>query len=482
MNVFTKENKPDIFKIGETVPEDGYTLERGATLDEVLSKDIMDENDKTKLTNDQLFNKVNNKEQKNKAFERFLKEKGSGITLDPEADWTGWKINEDDLIDPKDKTRVFGLSTFKDPIEISAAADGNLKWKFAGSDGRFNNLERGVGTLNQAVDRVALRNEMMRMMQDRAAARGTGNGAGSGGGGGGGGDPSQMLQSALQIAQQIAGFLTGLKPTSNQGNIDMYPFGNADAIAVAFSDGAEGVFTGQDGSPELLIAQSGEASAILREGDEDREVVLEHAAGVVDSQVAFMVEEPTEFSLNGIKDDAASPATESGTSPNLVNVISLPFLKSVFSFLSPLVIPSITAQVVTGEAVQGGLSSEGQYVKLLEHDMDMSGRDIVIDTLKTFNKVQVGGQNLNVYSGDIQIQFNGQKTYYPRLVKKAPYGIAEVSNKLDKKNKFKLQHYTNRKSQFKDEDERVSSSDVVMKHPKKKLIISKMREDMWKSS
>ena len=112
----------------------------------------------------------------------------------------------------------------------------------------------------------------------------------------------------------------------------------------------------------------------------------------------------------------------------------------------------------------------------------MSGRNIIIDTLKTFNKVRAGGQNLDVYSGDIQIQFNGQKTYYLRRVKKAPHGIAEVSNKLDKKNKFKLQHYTNRKSQFKDEDERVSSSDVVMKHPKKKLIISKMREDMWKSS
>ncbi|MFH1358815.1 MAG: hypothetical protein ABIH37_02935 [archaeon] len=166
--------------------------------------------------------------------------------------------------------------------------------------------------------------------------------------------------------------------------------------------------------------------------------------------------------------------SEKQTSIPTANALSLPLLKSFLNIFS--IIPFIDAEEVLNEVIG---SPSGQYVKFIEHDVEFNGRDIEIYALKTFNKLSAGGQDLDFYSGDIQIKFNQQKTYYPRLVKNAPFGVKQIQNKLDQNNEFNLQHYTNRKSQLTDTEERISVTDVTANHPKEKLIISKIRKEMW---
>jgi len=221
------------------------------------------------------------------------------------------------------------------------------------------------------------------------------------------------------------------------------------------------------------------AGDITLEGNEnyvmgDNSRLLLRSGGIVTGPNA----DSTKVEDNSADGDASPPQTDQTTpfNPNQKVIgISLPLLKSFLNFIS--FIPFVNAEEILSE-IEG--SPSGQYVKFIGHDVEFNGRDIEVHALKTFNKLSAGGQDLDFYSGNIQIKFNQQRIYYPRLVKNAPFGVNKIQNKLDQNTEFKLQHYTNRKSKLTDNNERISVTDVTTKHPKQKLIISKIRKEMWK--
>ncbi len=301
---------------------------------------------------------------------------------------------------------------------------------------------------------------------DPSKGFGGGGGGGSGEGErGGGSEIGQAFQQVFQLISQMSGSLGPLADvieSNGQGKTSVSGPNQYGGVTAELSSGAETGFM-RGGKETLIVAQNEKDEKAKVELDGNEPIAhLENTDSIVPQQlIAKTPIKSTTLELNGINgnDPSNPPVTD----------------REVYA--SPQLSP-ITAQAIAQEEV----IDFGQYIKLKEHDLDISGEDITIYALKTFNDVVVGGQNLKVFTGDIEMKFEGQRIFYPRLVKNAPYGFAQIQNKLDQNNKFKLQHYTNKKSSLTDNKEILSISDITTRHPRNDLIISKIRLSMWETS
>jgi len=310
--------------------------------------------------------------------------------------------------------------------------------------------------------------------------RGDGGGGGESGGGGGdgggaGGRADQSFSQAFQIAQQMVQFaqsmlgpLADSLKSNGKGKTSVSGPNEYSGVTAELENEA-GIAFNKKGK-DTLLTKNEEGKSVIKTKKDDEEAEVTNANILVPEQLAADINQETTITLQGIDGNdpsnpplsASSPIPEVGSS-GTVYTLFFPLLNSEF-------LPLISAQQV----------NFGQYIKLSEHNLDVSGRDIIVYALKTFNEIEAGGQNLAIHSGYIEIKIEGQKIMYPRLVKKAPYGFAIISNKLDQKNIFRLQHYEEKKGIFYDGQQITSVGDITTNHPRKDLIISKVRENMWK--
>ena len=137
--------------------------------------------------------------------------------------------------------------------------------------------------------------------------------------------------------------------------------------------------------------------------------------------------------------------------------------------------------LITGKAI----ANPGQSITLRDHDLIVNGHDMNLYSLKTFNNIEIGGNNLNLYNGNIHLQFNGQKIMYSRLITNAPFGIKRVSNKLDiNQNRYILQHYEENLGEFYDEKRTISIGDITTSPgpgPYARLLINSNRFKMFQN-
>lgn len=136
---------------------------------------------------------------------------------------------------------------------------------------------------------------------------------------------------------------------------------------------------------------------------------------------------------------------------------------------------------ITGNAIAPVES--GQFVKLIKHDLSISGDEIGVDALKSLNELNANGANLDVKNGDTLIEFNKQKTYYNREIKETPYFVNQITNQNDGENYFRLLQGGSNGNYLIDDSKRTTVGDVVVAHPDatmKGIVIAKEREDMFK--
>ncbi|MEN9625687.1 MAG: hypothetical protein RL557_15, partial [archaeon] len=292
---------------------------------------------------------------------------------------------------------------------------------------------------------------------------GGGGGGGSGGGGGGSGGIEEAFQQAMSLAQQAAQLLGPLAESlksNGKGKTSTSENSNGGTTTTLEDDAAIAL---TDEEKEKLLAMQNDPNqpATIETNPKENEIEITNADVIVPEQLAAEVDEQTTLELNGIDgNDPSNPPLSSSSSLNLGTIAAI--------------ISITTSAIEEVEKV-----NFGQHIQLSEHDLDVSGRDLNVYALKTFNDVKAGGQNIKIHSGDIEVKIEGQKILYPRLIKKAPYGFATVSNKLDRDNQFRLQHYTDKKGIFFDKDGIVSVGDITTKHPTKNLVISQIRKEMW---
>ncbi len=302
---------------------------------------------------------------------------------------------------------------------------------------------------------------------------GGGGGGGSGGGGSGGAGGGfeqafQVAQQMVQLAQQLIGPLAESLKSNGKGKTSISSPNEYGGVTAEMERGA-GIALNRNGE-DTLLALNEEGKSVVKTKKDEKEVEVENADILVPKQLAAEIEQETTVALNGIPDnDPSNPQLRDSPTTEIPQVGYVAIFFPLFNLNYLQLLPLVSAQQV----------NFGQYIKLFEHNLDISGSDLTIYALKTFNKVEAGGQNLVIHSGNIEIKIEGQRIMYPRLVKDAPYGFAQLSNKLDQNNKFRLQHYTDKKGIFYDDNQITSVGDITIKHPEKNLIISKIREDMW---
>jgi len=294
----------------------------------------------------------------------------------------------------------------------------------------------------------------------------------SGGGGGGSGSGGGWDEKIVGILQSIASFIGNFASLKQQDKTA--PDSSPGQVAVKEGPyGKEFEFERETlGFREELGSEQQQKSMTVAQG------IMEESGYVRipdENSLKETTHKNTETNIFKGENAIATITTPTGTYTDVTHNASSqePFSAETETTSSPSL---TTTAAITGQAIQ---EIPGQYFKLINHNIDMSGKDITVDVLKSFENAEAGGQNLKIISGDTEIKFQGQKIMYPRLVKKAPHGILQISNKLDQNNKYRLKHYTNKKSQLIDNNQRITVSDITAKHPEKKLIISKIRLPMW---
>jgi len=312
------------------------------------------------------------------------------------------------------------------------------------------------------------------------------------GGQGEGGVGGDYLEKIWPKIQSILSLIDKNGKAGESGNGQGSVYGNHNSgINMGLSDGKSMSFEDEDQNTGIMQNdQDEEATANFdKEGDDIK--AKNAIITTIDDGAIIYTQQETDILLAGTpNNDPNTPvSTETselpfqitGTSTTPTSKISEIASTAITTPLIKIIPKSITGQAILSEEQTPEQINLGQYIKLINHDIDMSGKDITVDVLKSFSKTEAGGQNLRVYSGNIQIRFENQKILYPRLIYNAPYGISEISNKLDRANKFKLQHYTAQKSQLTDHKQITSVTDLTAKHPTKDLLISKIRKSMWKT-
>lgn len=408
-----------------------------------------------------LFNNAKTKEQKMGILEK--KYPNFYDNIDTNADFTKWKIDDQGNLKrpnggPAGNVNNLGNSELKfkpngDFLEVHDQKTGGL----ISSDIGTYVLEKNVETLNQQVG--DLFKKIQELTGGAKSTEGGGGGSSQQGSGGGGQEFLQIAQQMAGLAKEILGGLADSLKSNGKGKTKVE--GKKEGIAATFENGAAGILS-KDNQLALTVEQNDPNKPTTIEASEkEKKLTATNVNIKVPDQLYAQVDEPTKIELEGIPGN--TPNFPPLTDPSTIQLVSvIPSQKN-----------SITAAVIQ--------ENFGQYIKLLDHDLDVSGRNLIIYNLKTFNNIEAGGQDIQIFSGDIEIKIEGQRIMYPRLVKKAPYGIAQLSNKLDRENTFTLQHYENRKGLLYDNRQIASVGDVIVKHPQKDLIVSKLRENMWEN-
>jgi hypothetical protein len=286
-------------------------------------------------------------------------------------------------------------------------------------------------------------------------------GGGSSGGGQGGQDPGSMLQQGMQIAQQIAGALEGLKGkgggSNGQGSTEITSNANGGA-EIKLDDGAEFYLEDEEEENQVKLAQTDkDAEAVIDVGSGLDEMLAEtNVEATIYDQVTVSTAvdtPPTEILLAGIAGDSPTQEAEALS------------LNQEYYGISAAVISDL---------------SGGQFVKLIQHDLGLSGEKIIVDLFKSFNSIEGDGKELWVSNGDINIKFQGMKVYYSRRIGKIPNSIGEIANLQDKERVFSLIEYRDNKARLIDSGGRISIGDMSVEHPRENgLVIARVRKDMW---
>ncbi|MBT4165581.1 hypothetical protein HOE04_00920 [archaeon] len=286
---------------------------------------------------------------------------------------------------------------------------------------------------------------------------------GGGGGGGGGDDIGARAQQGMQIAQQIAGMLEGLKggQGGSNGQGDTEIASNAEGGAeVRLDNGAEFYVEDEEEENQVKLAQS----------DDSVESVTTIESGI-DKMVAETNVEATVYEQVTISTSPETPPTD--------------ILLAGIAGDSPL--QDAIDSALTQEYYGGGISaaaisdlSGGQFVKLIEHDLGLGGRKIIVDLFKSFNSLEGDGDELWVRNGEADMKFQGMKIYYSRKIGYVPNSVGEISNIQDRDRVFSLIKYRDDRARLLEGNNRVSIGDMGVEHPRESgLQVAKVREGMW---
>lgn len=381
-----------------------------------------------------------------------------GYPINPSSDLTGWEWTGEHTLQLKDKSNIIDMINMGNR-DLTFLEDGKILSKGPNGETYFKGgVEYSLNPPGTPSPQYA---------QGQSAGK----------------DKGLLNEFFNEVFPMIEKILSGIDKNSKTGS-------NGIGQGSVYGDHNSGINLGMEGGREFLqetddkiigTAQNNPDEKATINIDKDAKNLKATNAILATNQGAdIYTQQETDVHLEGTPDNAFAASQETSETFSTTGTPTTPTSNTVTttpSAILPIIPKSITAQAIFNEE-QINL---GQYIKLIEHNVDMSGKDITVDILKSFSKAEAGGQNLRVYSGDIQIRFENQKILYPRLIKNAPYGISEISNKLDRNNKFKLQHYTTQKSQLTDNKQITSVTDLTAKHPTKELLISKIRKPMWKT-
>tara|TARA_Y100000034_G_C6898567_1_gene414868 strand:+ start:776 stop:2629 length:1854 start_codon:yes stop_codon:yes gene_type:complete len=425
----------------------------------------------------------------NKGVE-VLREMGFNVSDNSNLIGSKWsKIGSEAFLQSKNGTKV--PMTKVKGTELEFTNDGGLKANLLNENGEI----AGSMEVTEGFEYGQLTTESAQALGDPFADP---QGRPSGGGGGGGGSWEEKFVGAIQQAVSFASqIMSGLKESlkgNGKGDSKTKPnsLGGTDTEMIAEA----GIKSKREGDEEEISAKPNDESLVgifsttsnpeITKGDGIDIVVPKQAAAETPPGVK------TEIQTAGIDGNSQTHPVETDTeptplpSPTKATTLTTPLINKIFNYIIPITVPTVylNEPSITGQAIIDGKQVNlGQYIRLKDHDLEISGRDLTVYALKTFNDVEAGGQEINVLSGQIEIKFNGQKLLYPRLVKNAPYGFKKVSNKLDRENDFKLQHYTDRSSLLTDYRGIASIGDIFTLHPRNPgLVISKIRLPMWKTN
>lgn len=301
-----------------------------------------------------------------------------------------------------------------------------------------------------------------------------------------------VVQQLIGLIQQIAAPFMQQSRTNGQGETkaSRNDFGGVDYNL----EKEAGITFEKNDKVELAASQSDKSQGgLVRTKGNKNEVDLKNIKALKPKQV--IIETPTgentEMVLNGIPDNSDFPVkTDPTKQPSLTGKEIVPRRDYPIVSSLPLIKNSITANVIESKTkiTKKAISDfGGQFVKHTGHDIEANGHDITIYALKTFDNVIAGGQELKLFTGHNEIEFNNQRTLFSRLLTNLPYGIEGVKNKLDtNNNELSVQHYTNRLGDVyltdKDGEKRVTYSDLSSKNPgEPRLIIyaDANRLSMW---
>lgn len=299
-----------------------------------------------------------------------------------------------------------------------------------------------------------------------------------------------VVQQLLGLVQQIAGPFQ--KQRSNGQGETSIAKNNFEGYTSTLDGGAVASFEDNKGNSKLLVGQNDPNNPAKVETKKNNNVDVTNANVIVPREVAAKISDRTSLTLAGTpgndpnnqaKTSSEKPISFKGNIFSPTFTTTIPLIKSSLTEFSkiPQSKTSITSFAHTTPTTGKAISDlGGQSIKLLEHNIEINGHDIDTYALKTFNELNAGGQNLKFYSGDYQIKFNNQQTLVSRLHQDIPYGVKQISNKLDQNNKFTLQHYTNKLLFLTDDNQIVSIGDITTENPtNNRLIIAKIRENMW---
>lgn len=391
------------------------------------------------------------------------------------SDLTGYEINGDKLKDPAG--REHDISKLKDNKDVKSITTTPEGIYLEDSKGGLHFIEKGSLEIKpiQGLGEDAAAAELARR---QAEAAHQGDGGSSDGGDGKGLTPEidQALQAALQAWSQISGILGQLKEALKPAG-DSKTSSSGSNSQIALDKGAEAYVEDQkkkedEAKKEALLSQEnkdGKESVTTINQDLTKLSSSSNTEVVIPKQVVVHVPEDsstTDIENKGKKSDPYSVKSLINSQANAQDS----GVGSIVPFSGG----------VTGLAISG--SNPNQFVKLLNHNLEIGGQTLIVDLLKSFNEVDVEGNNLVIYNGETNIEFYDMKTFYPRRIKQTPHNLLTIKNKLDTSNYFKLRNYEDENNYLVDGNKIVSVGNRAVPHPKiKGLKIAEIREEMWES-
>jgi hypothetical protein len=296
-----------------------------------------------------------------------------------------------------------------------------------------------------------------------------GGGAGGGGEGGGLGGLDEAFQKALSAWGQISGILGQIKEAmgdKGSGEAKPSPFGGS-MSEVAVDDGGS-AYLGSEGSGEEVAMEQSDPSggeAVL-DFDGGLENMIAQPNTIVSIEEAIIDipadSEPTTIVNQGADGDFIPGYTGETGSEN-IPVVILPLFSQMYGITGLVSAPS-----------------SSQYVKFIQHDLLIGGRNIIVEIYKSFNHLEGDGSTLWVEDGETKIRFEGRRIFYPRVLVVTPHSFQEIRNKQDARNNFLLRSYGDDNGYIVDGERRLTIGDIMIDHPRlQNLNIAQGRKPMW---